>query len=124
MERDLTSRLMQDMDPELLDFLHTYVDSFVKWDLLHFFHENPHTIDTVENIARYAGRDPEIVERALNDLTQRQLLEETPMGGMVVYSLTTAPEKREKLDRFIQASHDRQFRVKAVFHMVRGMNED
>jgi len=54
-------RLMADLDPELLTFLKGTVNTFVKWDLVRFFHENPHTTDTAENIARYAGRDPAII---------------------------------------------------------------
>ncbi|MDX9954511.1 MAG: hypothetical protein RBT75_10465, partial [Anaerolineae bacterium] len=73
-----------DIDPELLDFLNQYVDSFIKWDLMRFFFNNPHTIDTVDNIARYAGRNPEAVEQELAELAVRGLLEETHMGTLVV----------------------------------------
>ena len=62
---DFTARLMDDMDPVLLDFVKTKVNSFVKWDLVRFFHENPHTADTVENIAKYAGRNVAAVEPEL-----------------------------------------------------------
>jgi hypothetical protein len=30
---------------------------FCQWDLVRFFHENPYTTDTADNIARYLGRD-------------------------------------------------------------------
>jgi hypothetical protein len=59
---DLAARLMGDMAPQLLEFLKTKVNSFVKWDLVRFFHENPNTTDTAENIARYAGRDVATIE--------------------------------------------------------------
>jgi len=62
---ELSGRLAADMDPQLLQFLTEKVDSFVKWDLLRFFHENPHTTDTAQNIARYAGRNPELVRADL-----------------------------------------------------------
>ncbi len=35
---DLAARLMGDMAPQLLEFLKTKVNSFVKWDLVRFFH--------------------------------------------------------------------------------------
>ena len=60
-EDDFTARLMDDMDPVLLDFVKTKVNSFVKWDLVRFFHENPHTADTVDNIAKYADTGAEII---------------------------------------------------------------
>jgi DNA-binding MarR family transcriptional regulator len=120
---NLTSRLYNDMDPELLDFVKRYVDSFIKWDLLHFFHKNPHTIDTVENIARYAGRDPETVAQELADLARRGLLEETHMGDLTIYALSSSPEVRDKLERFVEAGEDQQFRVRAIYHVIKDMRK-
>ncbi len=109
-----------DIDPNLLSFLNKYVDSFIKWDLLRFFFNNPHTIDTVDNIARYAGRNPESVEEELAELAMRGLLEETRMGSLVVYALSADPETRDLLARFIQASEDRQFRIRAIYYVIKG----
>ncbi len=117
--RDLTARVMADMDPDLFDFLKTYVDSFVKWDLLHFFYENPNTIDTVESIARYAGRASEDVEPELEQLTRRGLLVETSLGDMTVYALRADPGLRIRLEQFIKATRDREFRRKAIYHLIR-----
>ncbi len=120
----LTSRVYLDnIDPELLAFLRKFVNSFIKWDLLHFFHHNPHTIDTVENIARYAGRDQEAVAEELADLAQRGLLEETQMGDMIIYALIDSSTLREQLSKFIEASEDREFRVRAIYHVIRDMRK-
>jgi len=43
------------------------------------------------------------------------------VDGMPVYSLTTDAGTRELLDRFITACEDRHFRVKVIYHIVRGM---
>jgi hypothetical protein len=122
-ELDLTGRLMADMNPQLLEFLQNKVNSFVKWDLVRFFHDNPHTTDTADNIARYAGRSVETIRTELAELTQDGLLEENQLGDMVVYSLSPNPQIRELLDQFVQASDDRQFRVKAIYHIIRGTRQ-
>jgi predicted transcriptional regulator len=111
---------MADMDPRLLEFLQTKVNSFVKWDLVRFFHDNPHTTDTAENIARYAGRSVETIRAELSELAQGGVLEESQLGDMTVYSLVPDRETRELLDQFVKASDDRQFRVKAIYHIIRG----
>ncbi len=122
MEReDLVGRVMADMDPELLDFLRTRVNSFVKWDLIRFFGENPYTTDTAENIARYAGRNLETTRAELADLVARGVLVEHRLGDMTVYSLSPDPEIRRLIQRFLEASNDRHFRVKAIYHIIRGM---
>ncbi|HEC33231.1 MAG TPA: hypothetical protein ENI37_00760 [Chloroflexi bacterium] len=121
MDQDLVSRLMADMDPALLTFLTTKVNSFVKWDLILFFHENPHTTDTAENIARYLGRNVEATQAELAELAAERVLTENRLGTMTVYSLTSDPEIRELIQRFGEASDDRQFRVKAIYHIIRSM---
>jgi len=122
MEReDLVGRLMADMDPELLTFLRTRVNSFVKWDLIRFFGENPYTTDTAENIARYAGRNVETARAELAELAAQGVLVEQRLGEMTVYSLSSNPEVRRLVQRFLEASNDRQFRVKAIYHIIRGM---
>jgi hypothetical protein len=116
---DLTARLMEDMDPELLEFLRRKVNSFVKWDLVRFFHENPHTTDTAENVARYAGRNLETIRLELAELAEDGVLERNQLGPMVIYSLSSSVEVRSLLDRFVEASTDREFRVKAIYHIIR-----
>jgi hypothetical protein len=122
-ELDLTGRLMADMNPQLLEFLRSKVNSFVKWDLVRFFHDNPHTTDTADNIARYAGRNVETIRTELAELTQDGLLEKNQLGDMIVYSLSPDPKTRELLEQFVEASDDRQFRVKAIYHIIRGTRE-
>lgn len=120
-ESDLAARLMDDMDPMLLDFLKNQVNSFVKWDLVRFFHENPNTTDTAENVARYAGRDPTTIEHELAELAESGVLDRAMVGEMTVYSLATGPEMRDLIEQFVIACNDRQFRVKAIYHIIRGM---
>jgi hypothetical protein len=118
---DMSARLMADMDPKLLDFLRTKVNSFVKWDLVRFFHDNPHTTDTAENIARYTGRDARTIESELIELARSGVLEMQQVGDFKVYTLATDHEMRALIDKFILACDDRQFRVKAIYHVIRGM---
>ena len=123
MELDLTGRLMADMPRELLEFLQTKVNSFVKWDLVRFFHDNPHTTDTADNIARYAGRSVETIRAELAELAQDGVLEENQLGDMVIYSLAPDRQIRKLLEQFVKASDDRQFRVKAIYHIIRGTRQ-
>jgi hypothetical protein len=40
---------------------------------------------------------------------------------MRVYTLTADPDVRDLIRRFIQACDDRQFRVKAIYHVIRSL---
>ncbi len=118
---DLSSKLMNDMDPRLLEFLQTSLDSLVKWDLVRFFHENPHTTDTAENIARYAGRDVNTIENELIELAESGVLVMQEVAGLRVFTLTTDEEMREIISLFVRSCDDRQFRIKALYHVIRKM---
>jgi predicted transcriptional regulator len=112
---------MNDMDPQLLDLVKTKVNSFIKWDLVRFLRENPNTADTAENIAKYIGRNSATVEPELRELVDSQIMEIKSVEGIPVYSLTADSNTRELIDQFITACEDRHFRVKVIYHIVRGM---
>lgn len=119
-DKELASHLMGDMDPELLQFLKSYVTSFIKWDLMRFFHDNPYATDTAENIARFIGRDRETVADELAEMVESGVLQSHQVGDLIVYMLATDPRIRELMDRFVLACDDRQFRIKAIYHIIRG----
>jgi hypothetical protein len=118
---DFTTRLMNDMDPQLLDLVKTKVNSFIKWDLVRFLRDNPHTADSAENIAKYIGRNAATVEPELRELVTNGIMEVRSVEGIPVYSLTADLDTRELIDQFISACEDRHFRVKVIYHIVRGM---
>lgn len=118
---DFTARLMNDMDPKLLEFIKKKVNTFIKWDLLKFFHENPNTSDTAENIARYVGRSAAAVKAEAQQLADAGLLQIRVVADLPIYTLTQDKPSREMIGRFLQACEDRNFRVKVVYHIIRGM---
>jgi hypothetical protein len=118
---DFTAKLMDDMDARLLDFIKTKVNSFIKWDLVRFFYENPNTTDSVENIAKYAGRNTAAVQSELEELAESGVMEMQLIDGLPVYSLASDEEMLRLVNEFILACEDRHFRVKAVYHIIRGM---
>ncbi|MBZ0281468.1 MAG: hypothetical protein K8L97_12070 [Anaerolineae bacterium] len=121
MQNDYASRLMDDMDPRLLEFLRDKVNSFIKWDLVRFFHDNPHAADTGENIARYTGRDVRTIAGELVELAQAGVLEQHEVSSQTIYTLASDPSMRDLIGVFVLACDDRLFRVKAIYHVIRAM---
>lgn len=121
MKDDLAARVMDDMDPRLLDFIRSKVNSFIKWDLVRFFHDNPHTADTAENIARYTGRDVRTIESELVDLAEAGVLRASEVQNLKIFTLAADQAMRDLINGFVLACDDRQFRVKAIYHVIRGM---
>lgn len=110
------------IDPKLMEFLREKVNTFVRWDLIRFFHDNPHAMDTAENIAQYIGRDVRPVEAELLGLVDDNILTLTQNAKVRVYALSNDPNVHEVVNRFVLACDDRQFRVKAINQVIRGMS--
>jgi hypothetical protein len=118
---DLAARLMDDMDPDVLEFLKATVNSFIKWDLVFFFSENPNTTDAAVNVARYVGRDVNVIESELDELVAAKVLKSDRASGLTVYSLTTDQAMRDRIKRFVSVVGDVQFRGKVFYHLIRGL---
>ncbi|MBE7472826.1 MAG: hypothetical protein DPW09_40300 [Anaerolineae bacterium] len=114
------TRLMADVEPVLLDFIKTNVNSFIKWDLLRLFAANWDTLDTAENIARYVGRTVAVIEQELEDLVESGLIVKRGLNGASTYALVSDETTRATVSHFISACEDRDMRIKIVYHIVQG----
>jgi hypothetical protein len=114
------TRLMDDLEPAMLDFITTNVNSFNKWDLIRFFYENRQTTDTAENIAHYAGRTVAVMEQELEALVESGLMVKRGLNGASTYSLGSNEKTGALMSKFVSACEDRYFRIKVVYHIVQG----
>jgi DNA-binding transcriptional ArsR family regulator len=112
---------LADMNIDWTDFLRKKVNSFIKWDLVRFFHDNPHVADTADNIARYIGRDPRALTHELSGLVEVGVLQAEEVSGVEIYRLTKDQATRDVIAKFVEACHDREFRVKAIYNVIHGM---
>ena len=62
------------------------------------------------------------VEPELQQLVSSGVLQKTALNELTVYTLATDTEIRSLIDTFLLACDDRQFRVKAIYHVIRGMH--
>ena len=92
---------LSDLDYRWSAFIRDKVNSFTKWDLLRFFYDNPHTLDTADNIAQYIGRELQTVQSALEDLVRSGLVDKEVRGQAAIFRLSKQPETRKTLDDFI-----------------------
>lgn len=109
-----------EMSPLWQEFIETKINSFIKWDLIRFFHDNPHLQDTSENIAGYVGRDTKTVSHELDGLVKAQILVANKNKRTTIYRLTDNNEVRTLIREFVAACFDRDFRVKAIHHVIHG----
>lgn len=110
------------MDAKWENFLQHKVNSFIKWDLVRFFHDNPQTADTADNIAGYIGRDTKTVQRELDELVAADVLDASLVSGMMIFRYSSSADSRNLVAEFVNACHNREFRVRAIQHVIHGMS--
>lgn len=120
-EMDVSVQSKTELEPILLDFVRTRANSFVKWELMRYFDQNPHTADTAETIAGFIGRRRAVVKAALEALVEAGIMRKKDLSGATIYSLAKDEQIRTLVDRFVLASEDRHFRIKAVNHILPGI---
>lgn len=111
------------IDSKFSEFLQHTVNSFVKWDLIRFFHDNPHARDTAESIARYTGRETGEIIHELDQLATDGVLHVEDINDHRVYTLVEDKATRETIHAFMKACENRDFRVEAINQVIRGMQE-
>ena len=109
-----------EMSPQWRKFIETKVNSFIKWDLIRFFHDNPHMQDTAENIAGYVGRDTKAIIRELDGLVATRVLIANKQNQVMIYKLTDDMDIRNLIRDFVAACFNRDFRVKAINYVING----
>jgi hypothetical protein len=115
----LLSDIMEEMDPGVLTFIKEHISSFTRWDVIRFLHENPHTEDTAENLARFVGRSPEVIVGETREMAEEGILQAETTAGQTVYSLATDAQLRRRIADLVEMAHDRTFRMKLVYHILR-----
>lgn len=107
-------------DREAFAFLEAYVDSFIKWDILHYLYYHPHAVSTAEVVAKAMNREVDQVALALHELAEAGVLVENRLGDVLVYAFSADERIGSGLKAFIEAATRDDFRYRAIFHLVRG----
>jgi alkylhydroperoxidase family enzyme len=92
--------------------------SLVEWDVLQFFHHNPHTVEGAQHIATALGRDVTTVQTALAAMTSAGLLQSDPEQERSLYRLTQDAALRDEIEQFMHACDDPAFRRRVIEQLV------
>ncbi|MCL4370197.1 MAG: hypothetical protein M1380_04735 [Chloroflexi bacterium] len=90
------------IDPDAAARLLPHLDSFMKWELLRFLHDNPDTPVTVEELARYLGRDETELKPAARALAGAGIFHQIDLGSEYAYALTFDEELRELIGHLVR----------------------
>jgi len=106
---------IDDIAPEIIDFVDKYIDQFVDWDVLVYFHENPDVERKAAGVALDIGRRQATIEPVLHVLVVKGVLEyESDETSDPNYNYCASAEFRKSMDAFLAATRDRANRLAIV----------
>ncbi len=107
------------INPEAAQRLLPHIDSFTKWELLRFLHDNPHVAASVEDLARYMGRDEMEVKPAARALATAGLAHQIEEDDGYLFSLSQDEKTRELISELLQGFVvDRLVRLAISSHIL------
>lgn len=105
------------IDPSVSSFVDEYLDSFITWDLILFFYENPFTVGSPSSIAMSIGRLDSDVLPYLEKLVDKNILsKELQVRDSSETIFSYVPEKNfeSSVEEFKKALKDRASRLMIV----------
>ena len=108
-----------ELEPRLLNFVQTQLNTFIKWDIMCHFHRHPHTTATAAQLARELGRDVRVLAPELMQLARAGLLNAEELADMRLFTYTDNSDTRALVTDFFTACQNRRFRVQAIYHVIR-----
>ncbi len=120
----LMSGVMDEMDPRMLGFIKQHITTFTRWDVIKFLHNNPNTQDTAERLAQYVGRSVDVIRQESEALVTEGVFRSARKGTHTVYTLGGDQDIRQIIAYLVEAAHDRTFRMKLVYHILRAGGQE
>jgi hypothetical protein len=112
------------VSPDVEARLLPHLDSFVKWELLRFLHDNPDTVARVEDLARYIGRDETEVKPAVRALCSAGFAQQTEGESGYSYGLAVDGSVRSLIGQLVDAFvADRLVRLVISAHILKAQKE-
>jgi hypothetical protein len=107
-------------DRDLEKFIAKIADSFVKIELIKFFHHNPHFLGKIGDISLAIGRDPKKVSKGIDDLVLQGVIKKNGQKSAAIWSYAPEASMDKKITQFIKAYEGPDLRQWIVNQVIRG----
>ena len=116
------NRVNRGLDAETLDFIQKHVTSYLKWEVLKYYGENPSAVETPRAFARRLGKESRQISEVMKGLSRTGILRNgTDSEG---YALGGDESQRAILQKIVGASrNNNRFRLQLNYHITKATLE-
>ncbi|MCK5243571.1 hypothetical protein KAR34_14070 [bacterium] len=112
------------MNGDIEAFIETYVNSFVKWEVVQFYYDHPNKWFELDALAATLNRPVKILKKEMQELHDLGFLQQEKKGKTLSYRflLAQTPEGKileQILERFITICQDREGRLRVVYKLLK-----
>lgn len=115
------SSFIKNVDAETLDFIQKYLTSYLKWEVLRYYSENPTAAETPRAFARRLGKDVRQIAEAMKSLARSGILSNgNGSGENASYTLAGGDADRSTLQRIAETARaNNRFRLLLNYHITK-----
>jgi hypothetical protein len=106
------------INQELQVLLDNVIDNLVKWDLVNYMQQNPNDKATSAELAGFIARPAEEVLKALQELSETEVVELESDGSTVYYHFKPSKKWQTYIDKFARGLTDRNTRWMILNYLV------
>jgi hypothetical protein len=113
------------LDESMEQFMHRYVNSFIKWELVNYFHEHPQTPYKLQDLSKALNRPADQIKRELQELVDEGFLQSIKNAKKNEYAFNLSPEhadQRRLLDltnQFVHLCRNREGRLRVIYKILK-----
>jgi len=115
------SLISKNVDPDALEFIQKYLTSYVKWEVLKYFSENPTASETPRAFAKRLGKDVRQIAEAMKSLARTGILSNGDgADDSATYTLAGGDAERSTLLRIAESARtNNRFRLLLNYHITK-----
>jgi predicted transcriptional regulator len=104
------------LDEELKKFIDEYMDSFLSWDLVVYFHNNFEVKDTISNLAIRLGFKEGDLDSEIRKLAEKGLLGYDRKTHM--YNYNPSLDQKHQVEKFISSLSSKEQRLSVLGRLL------
>lgn len=106
------------LDSESLDFIQKHLTSYLKWEVLKYYGENPTAVETPRAFARRLGKESRQIGETLRSLARSGILRNG--SDNEGYALADDESQRAILQKIVNAARtNNRFRLQLNYHITK-----
>jgi predicted transcriptional regulator len=113
------------LDEPMEQFMYRFVNSFIKWELVNYFHEHPHTPYKISELSKALNRPADQIKNELQELSAEGMLREIKNGKKFEYNYDLSPDNAKErrlhdlVNQFVHLCRTREGRLRVIYKILK-----